>query len=1253
MPAIGEAAADVIEFVFDGVVEGVGQVFEGNIVEGLLNIFTGGIYGAISDFVENATPDAPERIFKSRKAMSTSANAPKQIIYGRCRIGGQLVYFESTGSDNQYMHMIIVLAPHALEGIDEIYFNEELAFNSSGVAQGDYSGKAQVIKVYGDQTAANSTIVSRLSGWDSSHKLLGHSYIYLRLSYDDEVYSRGMPQVSTNVRGKNDIYDPRDDTTKYTTNHALVVLDYLRWTKGVRAKDEEIDMSKFIEAANISDEPVVSNTDGTATEPRYSVNGTISLSASIIDNLNSISRAGVAQVTYSQGTWSIVPGIFETPILTMDESSLIGGVSFTPGPGKGSMTNTAKGSYIDPAQNFEPVSFAPIAPSNYLTDDGEELATEIPFPFANTPTLARRLAKIIVERERYGVDVTIVVKYEAMRLTVGDRFYLNIERLGWTNKIFRVEKVTPTLSGGISLGLREDDESVWDWDESEALNITPPPPIIIPDRTPIAAPANFEVSETVNEPLQPLGNKSTLRLTSDAPADGRFFYVKYQYRALGEEQWIDIKFDIDDAPKIEVLSNGAEYEFSAQSVSTNNVVSPLRSTLTYKVSNVSKNPGEGDVAPTVPKIKRLELVNRVNDGEGWNQWKGPDAIIRWAKLSTTNGGDIINPEGVTDLHLEGYKIRIEDDQGNVLREEITKDTTYTYSLEKNRKDNIIENGQFSPKRSLVVRIQSLTTTGYFSEFESFEISNPAPAAPGGLTIASNFGSISFQFTLPQDLDFVGVDYYITEGSGDPFLEQPKRLQGNFYSDQGLLIDQLYTIGLTSVDQFGDGGSIAFQVSTRAITVGDLGEIDQPLTLDENGGRIVTNNDGFISVMGAVDRPSVSGSPLIFHAWNGSVSPFWIDANGHFGFGTGLNTITFNGDELNLGADVNLTFTISKSVTVGPTGDFATIGAAIEFLSRSVPGFNASAPVQATITLKSDFVWTEQLIIRNLELSWVTIQTETSVEVDVSSTTLEAFETESGLDYKPVFYVESGSSPLITGIYELSSSGQTDSVPFICAGLNGSIVLEENNVEIDGDLSESSSFPSTLMTVTGGIITANELTIRNTRMPFRIFGGQIISHFSEVIDCDRICSMRAGGKASFYGLDALGIVEGSFVIQMDENSNADISRMNMDPVPPNSDPMIEIQGGSYLDISSSGFVSSSASSGHFLGGRFARITTGAEMQMNLTNIAGAGGSYGQGFYSVVLQLVAGSKVIANASNTGSSTLANIALNTVTSAGIVHA
>lgn len=61
---------------------------------------------------------------KDREVMVRSAIAPRRIVYGRDRISGPIVYMESTGDKQQYLHIVVALAAHECDAIETVYFNE-------------------------------------------------------------------------------------------------------------------------------------------------------------------------------------------------------------------------------------------------------------------------------------------------------------------------------------------------------------------------------------------------------------------------------------------------------------------------------------------------------------------------------------------------------------------------------------------------------------------------------------------------------------------------------------------------------------------------------------------------------------------------------------------------------------------------------------------------------------------------------------------------------------------------------------------------------------------------------------------------------------------------------------------------------------------------------------------------------------------------------------------------------------------------
>jgi hypothetical protein len=85
------------------------------------------------------------------------AIAPHDFVYGEVRKGGTVTYYETTGTDNLYLHQIIALAGHEVDAIADIYINDEVVtLDASGfVTSSPWNSKIRIKKHLGaaDQAA--------------------------------------------------------------------------------------------------------------------------------------------------------------------------------------------------------------------------------------------------------------------------------------------------------------------------------------------------------------------------------------------------------------------------------------------------------------------------------------------------------------------------------------------------------------------------------------------------------------------------------------------------------------------------------------------------------------------------------------------------------------------------------------------------------------------------------------------------------------------------------------------------------------------------------------------------------------------------------------------------------------------------------------------------------------------------------------------------------------------------------------------
>lgn len=198
---------------------------------------------------------------ETRMQMVRQAISSWRVIYGTVRVSGAMTFFHSTNNSNT-LHILLTLAGHEIEAIDDVYFNDEyipLAENGS-VPSGRWAGYAVIKKGLGNvagDASLNAWMIANTGGkWTANHKQSGHAKLYVQITFNRDLMSEGLPNISCIVRGKK-IYDPRTTLTAWSDNAALCIRDYLTDTKrGFGCTSTEINDISFAAAANICDERI-------------------------------------------------------------------------------------------------------------------------------------------------------------------------------------------------------------------------------------------------------------------------------------------------------------------------------------------------------------------------------------------------------------------------------------------------------------------------------------------------------------------------------------------------------------------------------------------------------------------------------------------------------------------------------------------------------------------------------------------------------------------------------------------------------------------------------------------------------------------------------------------------------------------------------------------------------------------------------------------------------------------------------------
>ena len=392
------------------------------------------------------------------------AGLHRQIVYGKTKIGGVVVFDDAGGTDNKYLSRIIAYAAHEVDEFEDIFIDDYkvTAFGANGsvataqkvdekgnlisdTATTKFANYITIRKVYGNHTTSlngQSVTVPNDSGgtqsfsskWTSSHVLSGVAHLAVLFKFqrpetdtDVEVYENGLPTITAIVRGKK-VYDPRTATTAWSDNPALIVRDYLTNTDyGLGEDTANIDDTRLITAANVCDETVT-----TDSSTRYTCNGAWLTSKVPADLLGQIVGTCAGTLWYAQGEWRLRAGKYVTPTIALTEDDLRSPLSISTRHSRRENFNGVRGIFKGPASNYQPTDYPLVSSQTFIdVDGGLESVLDFPLPFTDSPGEAQRLANIALERNRSQITLTGAFGLKAFELQVGDFVSLSNTRLGF------------------------------------------------------------------------------------------------------------------------------------------------------------------------------------------------------------------------------------------------------------------------------------------------------------------------------------------------------------------------------------------------------------------------------------------------------------------------------------------------------------------------------------------------------------------------------------------------------------------------------------------------------------------------------------------------------------------------------------------------------------------------------------------------------------------------------------------------------
>ena len=509
------------------VVTAVTNVFGGNfnpyVALGIFAIgwlFSRTLKPEVPDFGTNDFEETERGILVNKQ----SNNASIPVIYGERLVGGTRVFIETSGTDNTYLYVALVLSEGEVNSIEEIRVDDKVVTFDGALTHGtvrevassdgnfykDSTSHIQIQAFLGKDDQVASSVLSTLSSWGSNHKLSGICYLALRFKWNQDIFG-GIPQVQAKVKGKKIVTlasNLSEQTASFSTNPAFCLLDYLRnerYGKGIATTD--IDLQSFYDASQVCVTQVTPFSGGSDINI-FDCNAVIDTSKKVLDNVRDIVRGMRGYLPYVQGKYKLVIETTGTASVSLNEDDIIGGYALA-SPTKNSKFNRVIVSYINPDRNYQvdEVQFPPIDDSGLASadqhatmktaDGGFLLENRSDFRTITSTYQAEEMAEIILRRSREALGLSINCNFKAYELHIGEIVNVSLTSLGFSNKAFRVITMIFNEDYTISLNLVEYQASHYTWASKTQVSSTPS--TNLPTPFTIQPPASITLSDEMIE----------------------------------------------------------------------------------------------------------------------------------------------------------------------------------------------------------------------------------------------------------------------------------------------------------------------------------------------------------------------------------------------------------------------------------------------------------------------------------------------------------------------------------------------------------------------------------------------------------------------------------------------------------------------------------------------------------------------------------------------------------------------------------
>jgi len=378
---------------------------------------------------------------------------PNTLVFGNIYYNGNLVAFDGTDPAK-----VISLTNNANPPqVDTtISGNLFMYLFPNGSSSGTNTGGQSAIDIMSDSAIP---VDERWNGpiyttGGQSAQMANTAFMIVKIVYNTHSSTTNLGQI--NVQLQNPLNKPGDVLYDYFINNRY----------GCNIPPTNIDTASLTSLNTYSD-ALINYTPvggGTASQPRYRVNGPIDTGQNCLTNLQIIVDSCDSWLQYSEltGKWKIVINQSYTDytilgnLYSIDNNNLIGGIDVNP-LDLNSTYNSLQVQYPDAnikdqtnyntiqLVDYQPELMSPNEPNNQLI---------VQSPLVNNYIQVMYLGERRLLQSREDLVISCALDYSGIQITAGDVVRVTLAEYGWNQKLFRVTQVQETKDTQGFLGAR-------------------------------------------------------------------------------------------------------------------------------------------------------------------------------------------------------------------------------------------------------------------------------------------------------------------------------------------------------------------------------------------------------------------------------------------------------------------------------------------------------------------------------------------------------------------------------------------------------------------------------------------------------------------------------------------------------------------------------------------------------------------------------------------------------------------------------